>query len=982
MVHQDVEKKGQLLTRFIVESLYGYADRVRENLSVYLNTAEKIRVRISRNSLTLTDRTIWHNKIERVPISLIRECQVDSLSPKICYFANETVTNRYQILVVLCKSADDSFKLVNVLKHKINSQGYYRAHSRWLQNGSFSEVQEKLTPKTKHKTIASVEVASPKLGAKFGWSSSHSRSLPQAPPTPESLRSVGFWSQKLSPTMNAGNRVEEQQKDFTNVSVATSASSQSDQPVPEYAVNVHKKPAVPSLPLQPAQPRQTVDQTIKQNNHHLMGCKNIEEVKVVMRRAKNASNQKAAVDRSRVCVREDMKSTIVQYESDDEDNEKTEAHLQRNSNGIARVVVGGNDSETVLSNTGMDNAEKLIAKDGIARCEAAETDRTSGDGANSADLKSDNDKSMLPENIMENTPATEEFKDKSITGNKVIDQAATTNKISDNSVEGIYDNMRASEEAAEEVPKSSAVSSKPTIQAARNEHSAAFSPEQGSDEQGSDDEDYQLVLTDLKLLTSGFRPDGIVEPRYPHQIIAAQSLSQLNNSMSVSQLSAKTYTKPVESPVLTEPQASTSHIQPIPLRTDSNGQGRCVPKQQEPLARPQSTASGLHLIRGNDLRRSARRTGQYKSIAEYEKMQGNACDMFKEKKRRSNIENMNSINQNRNSVLDNTASNFKEASKTPSSPKHDLFLHRQPLKNSTKVADKATKVNHDPSKNSISVEPRLSNDKEISNRRASLLSITSGPNNVVLRRVRSSSNSVHNHMKKESVKKEKSKSLDRKSCQQPVGKRFDEGVNPNGLTLVGSRASLVSSARMESPSRPLSKKPNALKCIDEQRRSSGMSMIESHKTVSLKPNIQRSSLSQYKKKSHPNTQFRALPTTPEWSLSQQASARKSQNDLTANAWEQNPGFKRFFDSILLYGPEANISKTKIINQPDIVLESLAADSYTPAENSDSESSIRSSASAYWPPELKQQTNFSDDFEEAASWKFHSPMGKRQTVHVS
>lgn len=84
--------------------------------------------------------------------------------------------------MILCKSADDSFKLVNLLRHKINSQGHYKAQGEWLQNGKFNIAGEQMTPSTKHKTIASVEIAnSPKGGTKYAWGVRQSHSLPQAP---------------------------------------------------------------------------------------------------------------------------------------------------------------------------------------------------------------------------------------------------------------------------------------------------------------------------------------------------------------------------------------------------------------------------------------------------------------------------------------------------------------------------------------------------------------------------------------------------------------------------------------------------------------------------------------------------------------------------------------------------------------------------------------------------------------------------------
>jgi len=118
------------------------------------------------------------------------------VSPKICYFANETVSSKYQVIVLLCKTADDSFRIVNLIKQKVKTQGYYKAHSQWLQKGTFSSDNEQTTPQSKRRTLASVEVvSSPKEYKKYAWglrqspSINSSRAQSTRSSTAESLRS-------------------------------------------------------------------------------------------------------------------------------------------------------------------------------------------------------------------------------------------------------------------------------------------------------------------------------------------------------------------------------------------------------------------------------------------------------------------------------------------------------------------------------------------------------------------------------------------------------------------------------------------------------------------------------------------------------------------------------------------------------------------------------------------------------------------------
>lgn len=94
-------------------------------MALYLNSAEKVRLKVGRNAITITDRTIWHNKLDRIPISLIMDAHIDSESPKICYFVNESINNQYQVLVFLCKSNEDALKLVSNCPSRSRTLGLY-----------------------------------------------------------------------------------------------------------------------------------------------------------------------------------------------------------------------------------------------------------------------------------------------------------------------------------------------------------------------------------------------------------------------------------------------------------------------------------------------------------------------------------------------------------------------------------------------------------------------------------------------------------------------------------------------------------------------------------------------------------------------------------------------------------------------------------------------------------------------------------------
>ena len=122
-----------LLLRYTVIKIISVL-QIKFNLPTYLNTSEKVRLKVGRHSLTLTDRTIWQNKLDRIPNSLIIDCHVDQQSPRICYFVNETINNRYQVLAFLCKSVEDSHKLVNNCPSQSRTSQWY--HNSKHQQGA------------------------------------------------------------------------------------------------------------------------------------------------------------------------------------------------------------------------------------------------------------------------------------------------------------------------------------------------------------------------------------------------------------------------------------------------------------------------------------------------------------------------------------------------------------------------------------------------------------------------------------------------------------------------------------------------------------------------------------------------------------------------------------------------------------------------------------------------------------------------------
>lgn len=95
--------------------------QVKRNLSPNLIAAKKVKLKIGLHALSITDRTIWQKKIDRIPNSLITDAYTDSDNPSVCYFVNETGKGRYQITAILCKSVEDAYQLVTNCWNRIHS---------------------------------------------------------------------------------------------------------------------------------------------------------------------------------------------------------------------------------------------------------------------------------------------------------------------------------------------------------------------------------------------------------------------------------------------------------------------------------------------------------------------------------------------------------------------------------------------------------------------------------------------------------------------------------------------------------------------------------------------------------------------------------------------------------------------------------------------------------------------------------------------
>ena len=550
-----------------------------------------------------------------------------------------------------------------------------------------------------------------------------------------------------------------------------------------------------------------------------------------------------------------------------------------------------------------------------------------------------------------------------------------------------------------------------------------------------DDDEYELVLTGLKQLTKGSnKSDTQAETRYPHQIIAAMATNDSSKNRSVTDNEKAIPTQTTAIPTV------PTHITPIPLPTPSQTSLETPAATPTPAVkmrsrstqpdnstvsdnskRPQSVSSGLHLIRtNNDLRRSVRRKGQYKSIAEYEKLNNNAGNngvinvesdvkVVNPKPIAKPRDSQHSTSHNDSTyatppppLVKRTPQHVRHARNPPTTPEMHRSINslsgmqshghtNTSLHQSDQVKMRAKDgKTHSSNRN-------LVRDSETGSRRQSIISISSVPNHVVLRRVDSKLADMSAKADKKADTDRRSRSFDRKKNYS-----LEEGVMPQGLTLVGSRNSLVSHGRSQtnisshqSQKHHRSKdrtavhqlslgEPNTTPILDGKRKSNSAQRTRTAPLTGQHLGSHISGLKKQQSRSH----YVSLPNQPDLAFYRHQHLRTPQFNWNGVSWDQNPGFKRFFDSILTYGPNGTKAATKESskyskvhahnNQPDIVLESLNHD-LKRADDSDSEnSSIRSSASAYWPPELKLQCNNGEDFEEeTASWQFHNVIGHHQ-----
>ena len=97
-----------------------------------------------------------------------------------------------------------------------------------------------------------------------------------------------------------------------------------------------------------------------------------------------------------------------------------------------------------------------------------------------------------------------------------------------------------------------------------------------------------------------------------------------------------------------------------------------------------------------------------------------------------------------------------------------------------------------------------------------------------------------------------------------------------------------------------------------------------------------------------------------------------------------PGFERFFESINDFGPQSRLlngqnTETGLAMFPTTTSQQIDNDGGADAisDKHSETSSIRSSASAYWPPELKFLST--GDESDAVSWKFRKPVMKLRRI---
>lgn len=87
--------------------------QVKRYISSYLCKANKVKVKISPYALTVRDRSLQRNKLEKIPLSWITEAHSDTSCQLLCYFISETRNQHFRVLAFLCKSPEDSYSLVN-----------------------------------------------------------------------------------------------------------------------------------------------------------------------------------------------------------------------------------------------------------------------------------------------------------------------------------------------------------------------------------------------------------------------------------------------------------------------------------------------------------------------------------------------------------------------------------------------------------------------------------------------------------------------------------------------------------------------------------------------------------------------------------------------------------------------------------------------------------------------------------------------------
>ena len=663
----------------------------------------------------------------------------------------------------------------------------------------------------------------------------------------------------------------------------------------------------------------------------------------------------------------EFRSSVCQLgSSEDISNMET---IQHNSNGIARIVVGGNDSS--LSDQNSNSVKSSIDK----------TPRQNGDGAATTPeaIYSTVSKTSTDESQSGNTKPAEVMDE---IDREVIYENSGNNR---NMHDGIYDNLTPvelkKEIEAEQAPVTQSSSDEVKVSAQMNHKTNTAGLQAGAETASTDSEDYEIVLTSLTKLTNKEpKKTGVwpvkAERRYPHQIQAANAL-------------------------LAEKQGHSS-----PLAT--------------PVFQRSSAAAGYQIVQtNNEVRASMRRKGQYQSIAEYEKITSQASQPDEVKRhslavptssprppnspvlRTSHCESQrtlelpNAANGDSTDFRSRSSINLTNRIYSPSnslsrsamnngSLQRNALQHSLPvttpsllsastqhLRNNSLKGDQSLSMIVDEVPQVI-MRKKTSPPQTQSKRRDSLpLSTRSTPHNTEIRRVNSGTpDPKYDARKSAAMGPRQSHSFDR---------NLKFSALPGEDLGRSSRLHVVSSTNLIAP--------------DNIQKSTRKSRGQFHSEVDVGKNFPVPVLDGKRRHSKPvagqpvkmtthlqwtpihpsKSGFNALPNSHEINFNRMQNDRDSQHRV---GLEQNYGFKRFFESILTYGPNSNKNGDKL-NQPDVVLDSINHDqskvTVKDADESDTESSIKSSASAYWPPELKSQACHEEaEVEEVGSWKFHVP----------